>query len=125
MPRRSLSSLPPSGDAARFGQPRAAASVRSGPYLHAIRDMHAICVRMEAKMDGTTKPLKTATYLLRFTPEEKAELEQKVRVAAALGESPLTLAEALRMGAHAELDRLIAKLKKDATKGEPGGIALS
>jgi len=76
-------------------------------------------------MDGTTKPLKTATYLLRFTPEEKAELEQKVRVAAALGESPLTLAEALRMGAHAELDRLIAKLKKDATKGEPGGIALS
>lgn len=33
-------------------------------------------------MDGTTKPLKTATYLLRFTPEEKAELEQKVRLAA-------------------------------------------
>jgi hypothetical protein len=83
--------------------------------------MHAICVRMEATMDGTTKPLKTATYLLRFTPEEKAELEQKVRLAAALGKSPLSLAEALRMGAHAELDRLIAKLKSEAKEGEDHG----
>ena len=29
-------------------------------------------------MDGVTKPLRTATYLLRFSPGEKAELEQKV-----------------------------------------------
>jgi hypothetical protein len=76
-------------------------------------------------MDGTTKPLRTATYLLRFTPEDKAELEQKVRVAAALGNSPLTLAEALRMGAHAELDRLIARLKTDATEGEDHGPAIA
>ena len=68
-------------------------------------------------MDGTTKPLKTATYLLRFTPEEKASLEQKVRVAAALGNSPLSLADALRIGAHTELDRLIAKFRADATEG--------
>jgi hypothetical protein len=61
-------------------------------------------------MDGVSKPLKTATYLLRFTPEEKAELEQKVRVAAAMGDSPLTLAEALRMGAHALLDEMIESL---------------
>jgi hypothetical protein len=61
-------------------------------------------------MDGVSKPLKTATYLLRFTPEDKEELEQKVRVAAARGHSPLTLAEALRMGAHALLDELIEKL---------------
>ena len=74
-------------------------------------------------MDGTTKPLKTATYLLRFTPEEKAELEQKVRLAAALGKSPLSLAEALRMGAHHELDRLIEKFKADATEGEDSGPA--
>lgn len=74
-------------------------------------------------MDGTTRSLRTATYLLRFTPEEKAALEQKVRVAAALGNSPLTLAEALRMGAHTELDRLIAKLKSDAAEGEDHGTA--
>ncbi len=59
-------------------------------------------------MDDLSKPLKSATYLLRFTPEEKGELEQKVRVAAARGNSPLTLAEALRMGAHAYLDDLLA-----------------
>ena len=74
-------------------------------------------------MDGTTKPFKTATYLLRFTPEEKAELEQKVRYAAALGKTPLSLAEALRMGAHAELDRLIEKYKCEATEGEDYGLA--
>ncbi len=85
--------------------------------------MHGICVQMEAKMDGTTKPLKTATYLLRFTPEEKAELEQKVRLAAALGNSPLSLADALRMGAKTELDRLIAKYKADATEGGDNGTA--
>lgn len=63
-------------------------------------------------MDGVSKPLRTATYLLRFTPEEKEELEQKVRVAAARGNSPLTLAEALRMGAHNYLDELLGKLPK-------------
>jgi hypothetical protein len=61
-------------------------------------------------MVGVSKPLKTATYLLRFTPEEKDELEQKVRVAAARGNSPLTLAEALRMGAHTYLDELLGRL---------------
>jgi hypothetical protein len=74
-------------------------------------------------MEGTSKPLRTATYLLRFTPEEKAELEQKVRVAAALGKSPLTLAEALRMGAHHELDALIARFKAEATEGKEYGIS--
>ena len=74
-------------------------------------------------MDGPTKSLKTATYLLRFTPQEKAELEQKVRYAAALGKTPLSLAEALRMGAHTELDRLIEKFKSEATEGEDHGIA--
>jgi len=61
-------------------------------------------------MDGVTKPLRSATYLLRFTPAEKEELEQKVRVAAARGNSPLTLAEALRMGAHNYLDELLGEL---------------
>lgn len=72
-------------------------------------------------MEGTTKSLKTATYLLRFTPDEKAELEQKVRLAAALGKSPLSLAEALRMGAHSVLDELIEKLRLEA--GDTGGPA--
>jgi len=58
-------------------------------------------------MDGVTKPLRTATYLLRFTPEEKADLEQKVRRAAADGHSPLTLAQALRMGAKKTLDDVL------------------
>jgi hypothetical protein len=67
-------------------------------------------------MNGVTKPLKSATYLLRFTPEEKDELEQKVRVAAARGQTPLTLAEALRMGAHTYLDGLLETLP-DSTDG--------
>ena len=76
---------------------------------------------------GTSKPLRTATYLLRFQPDDKAELEQKVRYAAALGKSPLTLAEALRMGAHCYLDELIEKLngEADATEGGHSGLALS
>jgi hypothetical protein len=57
-----------------------------------------------------SRSLKSATYLLRFTPEEKEELERKVRVAAARGNSPLTLAEALRMGAHSYLDELLDNL---------------
>jgi hypothetical protein len=70
-------------------------------------------------MDGVTKPLRTATYLLRFTPEEKAELEQKVRRAAAEGHSPLTLAEALRMGAKRTLDDVLAgRLKVDDVKDD-------
>ncbi len=63
-------------------------------------------------MDGVSKSLKTATYLLRFTPEEKEELEQKVRRAAARGNTPLTFAEALRMGAHTYLDELLEKLPR-------------
>jgi hypothetical protein len=82
-----------------------------------------ICDTKESSMEGTTKALRTATYLLRFTPDEKAELEQKVRVAAALGKSPLSLAEALRMGAHAALDEQIPKLSKQAiTEGRNHGL---
>lgn len=76
---------------------------------------------------GTSKPLRSATYLLRFTPEDKAQLEQKVRYAAALGKNPLTLAEALRMGAHVYLDEMIEKLRSEdqPTDGDHGGLALS
>ena len=78
-------------------------------------------------MDGVSKPLRTAAYLLRFTPEEKAVLEQKVRVAAAMGNTPLTLADALRGGAHAMLDEMIAKLKagEDVTEGRSDGTAIA
>jgi hypothetical protein len=75
-------------------------------------------------MDGTTKPLRTATYLLRFTPEEKAELEQKVRRAAAAGKAPLSLAEALRMGASSYLDELLQRLEgPDAPDADDHGTA--
>jgi len=58
-------------------------------------------------MEGDRKPLRSAKYLLRFTPEEKAELEQKVRRAAAEGNRSLSLADALRTGAHSYLDELL------------------
>ncbi|HEV2924852.1 MAG TPA: hypothetical protein VGW98_12510 [Solirubrobacteraceae bacterium] len=60
-------------------------------------------------MDGISKPLRTATYLLRFTPEEKAVLEQRVREAAAAGKVQVTLADALRGGAELYLDDLQRK----------------
>jgi hypothetical protein len=57
----------------------------------------------------TSAPLKTATFLLRLSPEDKAELERK---AAARN---LTLSEALRSGARAYLD--------EATPAERGARA--
>lgn len=68
-------------------------------------------------MEGITKPLRTATYLLRLTPEEKAVLEQKVRVAAALGKTPFSLADALRGGAELYLDDMIKTLRKRNREG--------
>jgi formate dehydrogenase maturation protein FdhE len=64
-------------------------------------------------MGSTTRPLRTATYVLRFTEEEKAELEAKVERAAAEGKVPLTLAHALRMGAKSYLDELLSKYEAD------------
>jgi formate dehydrogenase maturation protein FdhE len=65
-------------------------------------------------VEASTTGLRTATYLLRFTPEEKADLEQKVRRAAAAGRTPLSLAEALRMGVDAYLNELLAKYEHEA-----------
>jgi hypothetical protein len=74
--------------------------------------------------EGLTKPRRTANYLLRLTPEEKAVLEQKVRVAAALGETPISLADALRTGAGLYLDDLIEQFKtaRDATGPAHSGL---
>jgi hypothetical protein len=72
----------------------------------------------------TTKSFRTAMYMLRFTPDEKAELEQKVRLAAALGKTPLSLAESLRMGANAWLDELIAEFKTKLGKDAEGDGAV-
>jgi uncharacterized protein YqfA (UPF0365 family) len=63
-------------------------------------------------MEGTSKPLRTATYVLRFTEEEKKELEAKVERAAAEGQVPLTLAHALRMGAQSYLDELLERFEQ-------------
>ncbi|MBA3304389.1 MAG: hypothetical protein H0U25_00475 [Thermoleophilaceae bacterium] len=57
----------------------------------------------------TSASLKTATYLLRLSPAEKADLERR---AAARN---LTLAEALRSGARAYLDELALR---DGSGGE-------
>ena len=72
--------------------------------MRAMRDISDI---REQSMQGDEKPLRSAKYLLRFTPEEKAELEQKVRQAAADGQRSLSLAEALRIGARIYLDNLL------------------
>jgi hypothetical protein len=72
-------------------------------------------------MEGTSRPLRTATYVLRFTEEEKKELEAKVERAASQGRVPLTLAHALRMGAKTYLDEMLASVQanNDAT-GDDG-----
>jgi predicted transcriptional regulator len=46
----------------------------------------------------TSTPLKSATFLLRLSPEEKADLERKA------ADRNLTLSEALRSGAAAYLE---------------------
>jgi hypothetical protein len=69
-------------------------------------------------MDGISKPLRTATYLLRFTPEEKAVLEQRVREAAAAGKVQVTLADALRGGAELYLDDLQRKFSAKEGGGD-------
>jgi hypothetical protein len=56
--------------------------------------------------DDQARSLKTASYLLRFTPEEKAQLEEKCRDLAAQLGRPVTLADALRTGARRYLDEL-------------------
>lgn len=70
-----------------------------------------------AKAGKDAKPLRTATYLLRFTPVEKSELEQKVRRVAAASKAPLSLAEALRAGAAAYLDDLLLKYESSRSDG--------
>lgn len=67
-------------------------------------------------MEADKKPLRSAKYLLRFTPEEKAELEQKVRRAAAEGERSLSLADVLRAGAHNYLDELLGHPDGETTE---------
>lgn len=51
---------------------------------------------------------KTASYLLRMTPAEKAHLEQLAEHAGT------TLADALRDGAHNHLRRLVVKAAPEA-----------
>jgi hypothetical protein len=55
-----------------------------------------------------SKPLRTARYLLQFTEQEKAELDQKCRELAAKQGRRVTLADALRSGARAYLDDALA-----------------
>jgi uncharacterized protein YqfA (UPF0365 family) len=74
-------------------------------------------------MESTSKPLRTATYVLRFTEEEKKELEAKVERAAAEGQVPLTLAHALRMGAQTYLDEMLAKLQAGKDADRDDGVA--
>jgi hypothetical protein len=71
--------------------------------------------------DPLSKPMRTATYLVRLTPEEKANFEQKARVAAARSGKPMTLAHALREGARLYLDDLLEKLPAGRDEGQGDG----
>jgi DNA-binding MarR family transcriptional regulator len=59
--------------------------------------------------DRTTKPLRIALDLLRFTPEERQDIERKISRAEAEGKSRLGLMESLRMGVVASLDDVLRK----------------
>jgi hypothetical protein len=53
-----------------------------------------------------TRPLRTARYLVAFTEEEKAQLDQRCRVLAARLGRPVSLADVLREGARLYLKDL-------------------
>jgi DNA-binding MarR family transcriptional regulator len=75
----------------------------------------------EAALDGwdfggrfeerTTKTLRLVLDALRFTPEERADVERKIARAEAEGTERLGFLEAIRMGTEAELARLRARSK--------------
>lgn len=58
--------------------------------------------------------LKTAAYMLRFTPAEKEALETKAAAYTARTGVPLTLATALRQGAARYLDELLSEVEEEA-----------
>lgn len=59
--------------------------------------------------EETTKTLRVMLDLLRFRPNERADVENKVARARAQGRERLGLLEALRMGIDSELDRMAEK----------------
>jgi hypothetical protein len=77
--------------------------------------------RARVAVEGASKPLRTVTYLLRLTSDEKEVLEQRVREAAAAGKMNLTLADVLRGGAMLYLDNLREKLAAEDGGGDAVG----
>jgi DNA-binding phage protein len=57
--------------------------------------------------ERTTRPLRLALDVLRFSPDERAEVDRKIAIAEANGISRLGLAKSLRMGLKASLDELL------------------
>lgn len=72
-------------------------------------------------MDQISKPLRTATYIMRLSPEEKAGLQAKVEHASAEGKLPLTLAHAMRVGAEAYLDDLLERIADEKARSGKRG----
>jgi hypothetical protein len=65
------------------------------------------------KTDQMSRSLRSTSYLLRLTPEEKTNLEAKAAAIAAETGRPCTLANALREGARLYLDDLAKIAKRD------------
>jgi hypothetical protein len=63
---------------------------------------------MQTPQSTQSRSLRTARYVLAFTDEEKAQLDQKCRELAAKTGRRVTLAHALRVGAQAYLDEALA-----------------
>lgn len=64
--------------------------------------------------ERTSQPMRAAMALFRYSPDELAEIEDKIALAEANGQSRLTLGEALRMGVKNTVDELLAAAGKDA-----------
>lgn len=64
--------------------------------------------------ERTSQPMRAAMVLFRYSPEELAEIEDKIALAEANGASRLTLGKAIRMGLKHTVDEFLASAGKDA-----------
>jgi hypothetical protein len=71
--------------------------------------------------ERASKPARAAMALFRYSPDELAEIEDKMALAAAQGQSRFTLVEAVRMGVKATLDEfVVAPAEKRRTAHRSG-----
>jgi hypothetical protein len=67
--------------------------------------------------ERTSQPMRAAMGLFRYSRDELAEIEDKIALAEANGQSRLTLGDAIRMGVKNTVDEFLASAGKNA-RGE-------